>query len=173
MQAEIGLPWLALEHWAADNINRTPDPQHQNSHKGQRRTAEIMFKWLGTVPSVKSEEGKQVILNVREFQVCCICGSWADCHHKLVLLCFFRASCYEKQVVSFQLNAVVFTNTNNFLFVYLFVLLSIYSQTFSEGRHSVRISGLSTIDFRAGFSRRQTLDFKMTSSRPVQGELVF
>uniref|UniRef100_A0A673IBQ3 Hemicentin-1 n=1 Tax=Sinocyclocheilus rhinocerous TaxID=307959 RepID=A0A673IBQ3_9TELE len=39
----------------------------------------------------------------------------------------------------------------------------------SEGRHSVRISGLSTIDFRAGFSRRQTLDFKMTSSRPVQG----
>uniref|UniRef100_A0A8C1K3P7 Hemicentin-1 n=1 Tax=Cyprinus carpio TaxID=7962 RepID=A0A8C1K3P7_CYPCA len=38
-----------------------------------------------------------------------------------------------------------------------------------EGRHSVRISGLSTIDFRAGFSRRETLDFKMTSSRPVQG----
>uniref|UniRef100_A0A8C1I856 Hemicentin 1 n=1 Tax=Cyprinus carpio TaxID=7962 RepID=A0A8C1I856_CYPCA len=38
-----------------------------------------------------------------------------------------------------------------------------------EGRHSVRISGLSTIDFRAGFSQRQTLDFKMTSSRPVQG----
>ncbi|XP_016146102.1 hemicentin-1-like [Sinocyclocheilus grahami] len=43
------------------------------------------------------------------------------------------------------------------------------NETSSEGRHSVRISGLSTIDFRAGFSRRQTLDFKMTSSRPVQG----
>ncbi|XP_030626728.1 hemicentin-1 [Chanos chanos] len=42
-------------------------------------------------------------------------------------------------------------------------------KTASEGRHSVRISGLSTIDFRAGFSRKQTLDFKMTSSRPVQG----
>ncbi|RXN06313.1 hemicentin-1 [Labeo rohita] len=42
-------------------------------------------------------------------------------------------------------------------------------KTSSEGRHSVRISGLSTIDFRAGFSRRPTLDFKMTSSRPVQG----
>ncbi|KTF76822.1 hypothetical protein cypCar_00021533 [Cyprinus carpio] len=41
-------------------------------------------------------------------------------------------------------------------------------KTSSEGRHSVRISGLSTIDFRAGFSQRQTLDFKMTSSRPVQ-----
>uniref|UniRef100_A0A3B3BIE7 Hemicentin 1 n=1 Tax=Oryzias melastigma TaxID=30732 RepID=A0A3B3BIE7_ORYME len=40
--------------------------------------------------------------------------------------------------------------------------------TSSEGRHSVRISGLSTIDFRAGFSRKPTLDFKMTSSRPVQ-----
>ncbi|XP_049335709.1 hemicentin-1 isoform X1 [Astyanax mexicanus] len=39
----------------------------------------------------------------------------------------------------------------------------------SEGRHSVRITGLSTIDFRAGFSRKHTLDFKMTSSRPVQG----
>ncbi|KAL4635075.1 hemicentin-1 [Arapaima gigas] len=39
----------------------------------------------------------------------------------------------------------------------------------SEGRHSVRISGLSTIDFRAGFSRKPTLDFKMTSSRPVKG----
>nr|XP_055041763.1 hemicentin-1 isoform X2 [Misgurnus anguillicaudatus] len=42
-------------------------------------------------------------------------------------------------------------------------------KTSSEGRHSVRISGLSTIDFRAGFSRKHTLDFKMTSSRPVQG----
>ncbi|KAI7799480.1 hemicentin-1 isoform X1 [Triplophysa rosa] len=42
-------------------------------------------------------------------------------------------------------------------------------KTSSEGRHSVRISGLSNIDFRAGFSRKHTLDFKMTSSRPVQG----
>ncbi|CAJ1060969.1 hemicentin-1 [Xyrichtys novacula] len=42
-------------------------------------------------------------------------------------------------------------------------------KTSSEGRHSVRISGLSTIDFRAGFSRKPTLDFKKTSSRPVQG----
>ncbi|XP_031431207.1 LOW QUALITY PROTEIN: hemicentin-1 [Clupea harengus] len=39
----------------------------------------------------------------------------------------------------------------------------------SKGRHSVRMSGVSTIDFRAGFSRKPTLDFKMTSSRPVQG----
>ncbi|XP_066533975.1 hemicentin-1 [Hoplias malabaricus] len=42
-------------------------------------------------------------------------------------------------------------------------------KTISEGRHSVRITGLSTIDFRGGFSRKHTLDFKMTSSRPVQG----
>ncbi|NXJ63832.1 HMCN1 protein, partial [Rostratula benghalensis] len=42
-------------------------------------------------------------------------------------------------------------------------------KTSSSGRHSVRITGLSTIDFRAGFSRRATLDFKKTSSRPVQG----
>ncbi|XP_022603168.1 hemicentin-1 [Seriola dumerili] len=42
-------------------------------------------------------------------------------------------------------------------------------KTSSGGRHSVRISGLSTIDFRAGFSRKATLDFKKTSSRPVQG----
>ncbi|XP_044055859.1 hemicentin-1 isoform X2 [Siniperca chuatsi] len=42
-------------------------------------------------------------------------------------------------------------------------------KTSSEGRHSVRISGLSTIDFRAGFSKKPTLDFKKTSSRPVQG----
>ncbi|KAM3875993.1 hemicentin-1 [Diretmus argenteus] len=42
-------------------------------------------------------------------------------------------------------------------------------KTSSQGRHSVRISGLSTIDFRAGFSRKPTLDFKKTSSRPVQG----
>lgn len=44
------------------------------------------------------------------------------------------------------------------------------TQTSSEGRHSVRISGLSTIDFRAGFSRKPTMDFKQTSSRPVQGQ---
>ena len=42
-------------------------------------------------------------------------------------------------------------------------------QTSSTGRHSVRITGLSTIDFRAGFSRKPTLDFKKTVSRPVQG----
>ncbi|XP_042370765.1 hemicentin-1 [Plectropomus leopardus] len=42
-------------------------------------------------------------------------------------------------------------------------------KTSSEGRHSVRVSGLSTIDFRAGFSRKPTMDFKQTSSRPVQG----
>ncbi|XP_019355735.1 hemicentin-1 isoform X2 [Alligator mississippiensis] len=42
-------------------------------------------------------------------------------------------------------------------------------KTSSSGRHSVRITGLSTIDFRAGFSRKPTLEFKNTSSRPVQG----
>ncbi|MBN3312119.1 HMCN1 protein, partial [Atractosteus spatula] len=42
-------------------------------------------------------------------------------------------------------------------------------KTSSSGRHSVRMSGLSTIDFRAGFSRKPTLDFKKTSSRPVHG----
>lgn len=34
----------------------------------------------------------------------------------------------------------------------------------------MRISGLSTIDFRAGFSRKPTLDFKKTFSRPVKGQ---
>ncbi|KFP01647.1 Hemicentin-1, partial [Calypte anna] len=42
-------------------------------------------------------------------------------------------------------------------------------KTSSSGRHSVRITGLSTIDFRAGFSRKPTLDFKKTASRPVKG----
>nr|XP_055175129.1 hemicentin-1 isoform X2 [Nyctereutes procyonoides] len=42
-------------------------------------------------------------------------------------------------------------------------------KTSSSGRHSVRITGLSTIDFRAGFSRKPTMDFKKTVSRPVQG----
>ncbi|KAM6165457.1 hemicentin-1 [Erethizon dorsatum] len=42
-------------------------------------------------------------------------------------------------------------------------------KTSSSGRHSVRITGLSTIDFRAGFSRKPTLDFKKTINRPVQG----
>ncbi|XP_061680955.1 hemicentin-1 isoform X2 [Syngnathoides biaculeatus] len=42
-------------------------------------------------------------------------------------------------------------------------------KTSSKGRHSVRISGLSSIDFRAGFSRKPTVDFKKTISRPVQG----
>ncbi|XP_068599564.1 hemicentin-1 [Brachionichthys hirsutus] len=42
-------------------------------------------------------------------------------------------------------------------------------KTSSEGRHSVRITGVSTVDFRAGFSRKPTLDFRKTVSRPVQG----
>ncbi|XP_038613568.1 hemicentin-1 [Tachyglossus aculeatus] len=39
----------------------------------------------------------------------------------------------------------------------------------SSGRHSVRITGLSSIDFRAGFFRKATLDFKRMANRPVQG----
>nr|XP_014344645.1 PREDICTED: hemicentin-1 [Latimeria chalumnae] len=42
-------------------------------------------------------------------------------------------------------------------------------KTSSNGRHSIRTTGLSTIDFRAGFARKPTLDFKKTFSRPVQG----
>lgn len=48
-----GSPWSSR----AVNIKRTPGPPHQNSHKGQRRTAGIMFKWLGLfrLPKVKKE----------------------------------------------------------------------------------------------------------------------
>lgn len=49
-------------------------------------------------------------------------------------------------------------------------MLLFLKQVSSEGRHSMRITGLSTIDFRAGFSRKPTLDLKKTSSRPVQGK---
>ncbi|XP_075038771.1 hemicentin-1 [Mixophyes fleayi] len=42
-------------------------------------------------------------------------------------------------------------------------------KTSSNGRHSVRITGVSTIDFRVGFSNKPTLDFSTTSSRPIQG----
>ncbi|KAM4642152.1 hemicentin-1 [Discoglossus pictus] len=46
-------------------------------------------------------------------------------------------------------------------------------KTSSNGRHSVRITGVSTIDFRAGFSNKPTLDFSTTSSRPIQGVPTF
>eukprot|EP00079_Xenopus_tropicalis_P024320 XP_012816895.1 PREDICTED: hemicentin-1 [Xenopus tropicalis] len=42
-------------------------------------------------------------------------------------------------------------------------------KTSSNGRHSVRMTGVSTIDFRVGFSNKPTLDFSKTSSRPIQG----
>ncbi|XP_018408468.1 PREDICTED: hemicentin-1 [Nanorana parkeri] len=42
-------------------------------------------------------------------------------------------------------------------------------KTSSSGRHSVRITGVSTIDFQAGFSNKPTLDFSETSSRPIEG----
>uniref|UniRef100_A0A4W3JWV4 Hemicentin 1 n=1 Tax=Callorhinchus milii TaxID=7868 RepID=A0A4W3JWV4_CALMI len=42
-------------------------------------------------------------------------------------------------------------------------------KTSSGGRHSVRITGLSSIDFRGGFSRKPTMDFKNIANRPVQG----
>uniref|UniRef100_UPI00398EE55D hemicentin-1-like n=1 Tax=Pristiophorus japonicus TaxID=55135 RepID=UPI00398EE55D len=41
----------------------------------------------------------------------------------------------------------------------------------STGRHSVRITGVSSIDFRAGFSTKPTSDFSKTSERPIQGIL--
>uniref|UniRef100_A0A8C4NLZ3 Ig-like domain-containing protein n=2 Tax=Eptatretus burgeri TaxID=7764 RepID=A0A8C4NLZ3_EPTBU len=39
----------------------------------------------------------------------------------------------------------------------------------SSGRHSIRITGLSTIDFRAGFARKPTLNFNLTTSHPILG----
>ncbi|XP_059849711.1 hemicentin-1-like [Hypanus sabinus] len=39
----------------------------------------------------------------------------------------------------------------------------------STGRHSVRITGVSNIDFRAGFSTKPTSDFSRTTERPIQG----
>ncbi|GCC30457.1 hypothetical protein chiPu_0008908 [Chiloscyllium punctatum] len=39
----------------------------------------------------------------------------------------------------------------------------------STGRHSARITGVSSIDFRAGFSTKPTSDFQKTSKRPIQG----
>ncbi|XP_043914327.1 hemicentin-2 isoform X2 [Protopterus annectens] len=43
----------------------------------------------------------------------------------------------------------------------------------SSGRHSVRITGVSSLDFRAGFATKDTTDFSKTSRRPVQGASVF
>nr|DBA18217.1 TPA: hypothetical protein GDO54_016492 [Pyxicephalus adspersus] len=46
-------------------------------------------------------------------------------------------------------------------------------KTSSSGRHSVRITGVSTVDFQAGFSNKPTLDFSKTSSRPIEGILTY
>ncbi|MBN3299469.1 HMCN1 protein, partial [Amia calva] len=37
------------------------------------------------------------------------------------------------------------------------------------GRHSLRVTGVSNLDFRAGFSSRPVMDFSHTRERPVQG----
>lgn len=42
-------------------------------------------------------------------------------------------------------------------------------QVYSSGRHSVRITGISSIDFRAGFSTQPSLDLNHTIEWPLQG----
>lgn len=42
-------------------------------------------------------------------------------------------------------------------------------QIYSSGRHSVRITGISNIDFRAGFSTQPSLDLNHTIEWPLQG----
>ncbi|KAF5928137.1 hypothetical protein HPG69_011100 [Diceros bicornis minor] len=42
-------------------------------------------------------------------------------------------------------------------------------KVYSSGRHSVRITGISNIDFRAGFSTRPSLDLNHTIEWPLQG----
>ncbi|KAK1155520.1 hemicentin-1-like [Acipenser oxyrinchus oxyrinchus] len=39
----------------------------------------------------------------------------------------------------------------------------------SSGRHTLRVTGVSPLDFRAGFSSHPTRDFAQTRERPVQG----
>ena len=41
----------------------------------------------------------------------------------------------------------------------------------SSSPHSVRVTGLSTTDFAAGFAKKPTKDFTETSLRPIQGKL--
>uniref|UniRef100_W5LWV1 Hemicentin/VWA7 galactose-binding domain-containing protein n=1 Tax=Lepisosteus oculatus TaxID=7918 RepID=W5LWV1_LEPOC len=38
-----------------------------------------------------------------------------------------------------------------------------------SGRHSLRVTGVSNLDFRAGFSSRPVTDFSQTRERPVEG----
>lgn len=44
-------------------------------------------------------------------------------------------------------------------------------QVYSSGRHSVRITGISDINFRAGFSMQPSLDLNHTIEWPLQGTL--
>jgi hemicentin len=39
----------------------------------------------------------------------------------------------------------------------------------SEGPHTVRVTGLSELDFRYGFSRKNTLEFHFNQNRPMKG----
>lgn len=42
----------------------------------------------------------------------------------------------------------------------------------STSPHSIRITGLSTTDFAAGFSKYPTREFSTTTLRPIQGVLI-
>ena len=42
----------------------------------------------------------------------------------------------------------------------------------SEGKHTIRVTGLSTTDFIAGFSRKPVTNLKETTHRPVGGTSV-
>ena len=43
----------------------------------------------------------------------------------------------------------------------------------SEGPHTVRVTGLSSLDFVYGFSRNPTLDLSQTERRPIRGKLSY
>ena len=43
-------------------------------------------------------------------------------------------------------------------------------QVSADDQHTIRVTGLSTLDFVHGFSRHATLDLAETANQPIKGE---
>lgn len=92
---------------------------------------------------------------------------------RVVNLKFPRPGAWNLKVLLCNLVIVLFLQifTDELMIAGKLNAISLFVQVSCSGRHTLRVTGVSNLDFRAGFSSVPVSEFNHTKGRPVKGTL--